>query len=279
MTKQRSLVIAAAAFLLISCGYVAVESEQPISGDGYHQQQLTRLPFRVLLWNIHKENDNALWQQEYLQLQQQLQPDFILLQELVYKPQTTANFTEKHQGFEYLANLYITESKSYSGVGSIARVKPDYHRAHLTRAKEPITNSAKPTLITRYPITDSEHSLLLINLHGINFQLSIDGYKQQLEVIADEVKQHTGAVIVAGDFNSWSEQRSDYLVTLMANMGLQAVDFGQQSSHIKSFLGQRLDHIYYSREWLAVKADSPRVITGLQSSDHSPLYVTFEWRH
>ena len=47
----------------------------------------------------------------------------------------------------------------------------------------------------------------MANLHAINFALGTDAYRAQLDAIATELSHHRGPIVVAGDFNTWNDER------------------------------------------------------------------------
>ncbi|WP_095506775.1 endonuclease/exonuclease/phosphatase family protein [Paraferrimonas sedimenticola] len=266
--------------LLGGCGYVAVKSDMQLAGGHYPQQQLESREFGLLVWNIHKETGQRQFQQEFLQSIVALEPDFVLLQEVDLSVESRAWFSELTQyGWEYVANLYQPEFDSYSGVLTQAKVRPDMRLARLTSITEPITDTAKPTLITRYPIAGSDQSLVLVNLHGINFQLTLKAFEQQLGKVQELLGGHLGPVIIAGDFNSWSPQRLQFLEELRGWMSLAQVDFGEQQTELASFMGYPLDHIFYSENYLELIPNSAHVHSNLESSDHRAMSARFHLKN
>ena len=115
--------------------------------------------------------------------------------------------------------------------------------------------------------------LLVINIHAINFNIGLDGFKEQMRCIAEAITEHDGPVIVAGDFNTWSEARLDILSKLAREMKLEKVDFGPDADDITARFGNALDHIFICKESLEVVSGSQDVIADIESSDHSPLFV------
>jgi endonuclease/exonuclease/phosphatase (EEP) superfamily protein YafD len=79
-----------------------------------------------------------------------------------------------------------------------------------------------------------------------------------------------GPLIVAGDFNTWSDKRLIHLDSFAKNMGLKIATL-QDDKYIKKLFFKPLDHIYYRELELleAVVIDTKKI------SDHNPIYASF----
>jgi len=157
----------------------------------------------------------------------------------------------------------------YTGVLTASKVKPDFLCSF--RIFEPLSGIPKTVLITRYPLSGSDESLLLANIHMINFSLDISAYRAQLEKIAKVLSQHKGPLIISGDFNSWSIERMGILTDFMQKLGVKAVAF--DTDNRVTYMGLKIDHIFY-RQLVPVESFSEKVTT----SDHNPMLVTFRVR-
>jgi len=79
---------------------------------------------------------------------------------------------------------------------------------------------------------------------------------------------HSGPLILAGDFDNWSDGRSAIIVKLINRLSLQAVSFDGER-RVK-FLGEPVDHILYR----GLKPLN-REVHLVKSSDHNPISVSF----
>jgi endonuclease/exonuclease/phosphatase (EEP) superfamily protein YafD len=79
---------------------------------------------------------------------------------------------------------------------------------------------------------------------------------------------HAGPIILAGDFNTWSDARMNVVEQLAAGQGLQSVTF--QHKQPAWHFGHQVDHIYY-RGLTPLHSH----VTRVESSDHYPLTVIF----
>ncbi|MDD3603529.1 MAG: hypothetical protein PHZ17_09495, partial [Sulfurovum sp.] len=81
---------------------------------------------------------------------------------------------------------------------------------------------------------------------------------------------HRGAMIVAGDFNTWNRQRVEYLSEFAKKLSLQMVTFDDESNIKKVFLNS-IDYIFY-RE---LNLTCSKVIDTKKISDHNPIIAKF----
>ena len=136
-------------------------------------------------------------------------------------------------------------------------------------ANEPIIQIPKSILVSTYSPAGTNQRLLVANVHGINFSLGLNAYREQFKALDTILREHTGPLILAGDFNTWSDDRQAILDQLSKDLSLQQV--GYKSHHRITVFGNPIDHVYY-RGLELVQASSPSV----SSSDHNPLLVTFK---
>ncbi|SHI19004.1 endonuclease/exonuclease/phosphatase family protein [Ferrimonas marina] len=223
----------------------------------------------LLNWNIFKQVNNPEWQQEFRSLHAQFQPDLITLQEANLGPAHLA-VAERH-GYVFGPNLVLDE-KQRSGVLTAANVNPSRYQTFLSDAREPLLSTAKVFVLTEYPIEQREETLMVVNIHAINF-VSATTYNTQLFQLEQAVREHQGPLILSGDFNSWSGARQRQLTAMATSLGLQPVDFGDKLS--ATFMGQPLDHVLYSPH---LEADLAWIGHEFESSDHYPMVVRFRIR-
>ena len=153
-----------------------------------------------------------------------------------------------------------------SGVKTFTKTQPEWYCAG--GVAEPLIQIPKVASVMSFPL-EKDASLLLINVHLINFEWGISAYQTQLEQLFSFVENHQGPIIISGDFNAWNEHRLNLVNNLMQKYGLDAVTLSQDER--LRFLGYPLDYIF-TRGVKVVSATS-EVVT---SSDHNPLLVEFE---
>jgi endonuclease/exonuclease/phosphatase (EEP) superfamily protein YafD len=234
------------------------------AADSDTAKNLDGKPFRLLIWNIHKEAD-AGWQQDLAALAGE--SDLVLLQETVL--QTPLRDTLGDAGFSWvMASSFVYESDDV-GVLTATRIAPV--ASCTQRATEPWIRIPKSAVISWLPIahgqTDARQTLAIVNIHAINFELSPDTYRAQLVALADALERHTGPIIFAGDFNTWSGERDGIVAEIALRLGL--TELALQVDRRAVFYGHHLDHIFVRGLRLIDVAAIP-----VTSSDHNPLSAT-----
>lgn len=271
--------------LLLLVGFAAAcahfqipEQTQLLASSGSHtaecpgwQMAQTEQPsalepeFSLFSWNIYKGNRKG-WAQALVELTQD--SDIALLQEAV-TPQLEAFW--QGRGWHSLMVHAFSSRGQPAGVQSAARVAAD--SACGVREAEPLIALPKSLLATRYPITSTSgdrHTLLVVNLHSVNFTWETFAYQNQLSAIHQLVASHVGPVVVGGDFNTWSGERQRLVGLWAEPLGLEAVTFTPDRR--VRFAGRALDHVFY-RGLTLVSSQTLQ----LESSDHNPLSVRFKF--
>ncbi|MDU5725271.1 MAG: endonuclease/exonuclease/phosphatase family protein [Haemophilus parainfluenzae] len=212
--------------------------------------------FHLITWNVHKGQDTG-WQEDLERLSKQA--DFVLLQEAT-----------QHQNLSTFSTALFVSSFSFnellSGVKTFTQTQPEWYCGG--GVAEPIIQIPKVASVMNLPL-EKGNSLLLINVHLINFEWGISAYQAQLEQLFSFVENHQGPIIMAGDFNAWNEDRLNFVNNLIQKYGLDSVALSQDER--VRFLGYPLDYIF-TRGVKVVRATS-EVVT---SSDHNPLLMEFE---
>jgi len=222
--------------------------------------------FGVLCWNIHKKNHKNIGFKSYLkQLLEKSKIDLLLLQEANFKDDR--HFTLPELTFDAAANLEYRGE--FYGVLSASRVESKYSQAFLSEGRESLIGPHKSLLLSAYPFKEGS-TLLVLNVHAINFREN-QHYHKELERFLELMKDHTGPMIIAGDFNSWNKKRMSKLHEIREKLGLLAVPFSQ-TDNVKSFMGNHLDFIFYR----GVELLEHTVLQEHALSDHNPLVARFK---
>ena len=212
--------------------------------------------FHLITWNVHKGQDEG-WQEDLARLSKQA--DFVLLQEAT-----------QHQNLSTFSTALFVSSFSFkdllSGVKTFTQTQPEWYCGG--GVAEPLIQIPKVASVMSFPL-EKGNSLLLINVHLINFEWGISAYQTQLEQLFSFIENHQGHIIMSGDFNAWNERRLNLVNNLMQKYGLDSVVLSQDER--VRFLGYPLDYIF-TRGVKVVNATS-EVVT---SSDHNPLLMEFE---
>jgi len=217
--------------------------------------------FRLLTWNVHK-GDTVGWLTDLAWFGGD--HDLVLMQE--------AQLSEPLRRVLRERDLHWTSGGAFrlwnldTGVPTAARAPADL--ACMLRAMEPLVRVPKAVIVTRHPFAGSSTSLLVANVHAVNFTLGTSELSAQLEAVAKVLARHGGPVILAGDFNTWSAARRDVVDALVLRLGLEEVSL--EPDERSRFLGRPVDQIYF-RGLVASEAAAIRV----SSSDHNPVSVAF----
>jgi endonuclease/exonuclease/phosphatase (EEP) superfamily protein YafD len=220
--------------------------------------ELDSTGIEVVNWNIQKGR-NTEWAGDLAA--ENMGPDLLILQEASRKTVVWQDLVPDHhssfaEGFG--------PDWSPSGVMTVSAAAP------ITECKlvahEPWFGTRKATLITEYGLSGTDRTLLVANIHGINFTLGVSDLAKQFEQVRAVIDEHDGPVVVSGDFNTWRSQRTVVLEEMLATLGLTALEF--DVDHRKRFLGWALDHIY-------VRGLDSEYATTMSStaSDHNPMAV------
>lgn len=224
------------------------------SGQGFGQRLV------VATWNVQKSRDGE-WQGDVRQLTETT--DILLLQEaalaLAANKVLPYSFVAVSEGYR--------ASKGITGILSASHVDPLASCTFIDR--EPILGTPKASSVTSYPLRDRGETLLVVNVHSINFSLGMSSYRNQLERIARALRSHDGPIILAGDFNIWNGRRAKFVASIAKQLELREVTFGAENG--KSVFGYPLDRIF----WRGMRLNEAKVVR-LASSDHDALVAA--WR-
>lgn len=221
---------------------------------------------RLFVWNLHKGEDERL-PQDFGDMS--FGADIALFQECVSKPNFVKNIAAANPEFGWtMAKSFQMLDFSYTGVATGSRVKPFREEVIVSKVHEPITETPKTILLSEFTIDGSSETLLIANVHGINF-VGLETYKVQMQQLFEKIKDHQGPLIVAGDFNTWEEPRIAFLKDLL----LEPLKMELIQTPVAHMLD--LDHIFVR----GMKASFIFDLSSVDSSDHAPLMVDLTFEH
>ena len=242
--------------------------------------------FSLLTWNIEKGQD-ADW---IFDLTHHLpEADIVLFQEAALESgQKQLSLPAKRKFTQYFAPGYQQGDRK-TGVLTASRWAAASDCA-LT-AMEPWLGTPKASSLARFQLAAAESAepagdvksdgqqaelinrmiakpltLLIVNVHAINFALGLDAYTAQFESIGGVIARHRGPLIVGGDFNTWSEQRSEWLEDFLGQFGLAGISF--EPDYRTTIFSRPIDHLYAR----GLEVESSRVVQ-VDTSDHNPLWI------
>ncbi|MFW2405535.1 MAG: endonuclease/exonuclease/phosphatase family protein [Gammaproteobacteria bacterium] len=188
--------------------------------------------------------------------------DLVLIQEARLEQQPIDALDRAR--FWSFAPGYKTTSAS-TGVMTLSNTTPLTH-CYLTD-QEPWLRSPKAISITEFGLAYTNDTLAVINVHAVNFTMGVADFERQIRKIESVLADHSGPVILAGDFNTWRKRRLDVLLALTERLSLSQLSF-DIDNRIAPF-GNVVDHVFV-RGLNAVETSTEVVDT----SDHNPMSVT-----
>jgi endonuclease/exonuclease/phosphatase (EEP) superfamily protein YafD len=229
----------------------------PAAGAATPREALDPNAIRVISWNIHKQGDGG-WDRDLARFA--ADADLLLLQEAVLSPPLRAILEAEHLRFT-MASSFLYEDKDI-GVLSAARVTPV--AACTERVVEPWLRIPKSAMVSWFALRGTSQTLAVVNVHAINFSLSVAGYRAQFESLAGALRHHDGPILFAGDLNTWTDERLAVVREATAALELTEIPFAEDRRSL--FLGHQLDHLLV-RGLDVVSAAAIAV----ESSDHNPV--------
>jgi len=213
-----------------------------------------------LSWNLEKgQHSEALYQLGVLSSG----IDLVVVQEAPLHSDLTNQFP--NLGYWSFAPGYKSRA-NLTGVMTLSNTEPLTHCVFTV--DEPWLGTPKATGVTEYALAGTSRTLMVINVHAVNFTLTAKPLERQLDVFEPFVKAHYGPVVISGDFNTWSEARMQHLRDFADELGLTILEF--EVDHRTRVFGRVLDHVLV-RDVEVLDTTTFQVDT----SDHNALWSEF----
>lgn len=230
----------------------------------------TELPpkLNILVWNLYK-GQSQNFKNEYRRLT--AGKDLILAQEMYLNTLALKKLNTQSE-YQYVTATSFIKTASQTHTGTFTAAKAQRMSANMIRseATEPVVGTPKTTVLTSYKIRGTDKRLLVVNTHAVNF-VSDAAYVSEMNRIANMVTLFKGAVIWAGDFNSWNMNRFQYFKNLIVTLNLKST--AMIPDERLTFNGFALDHFYSTSDVYIASALSLKSDNG---SDHSPMEFAVE---
>ena len=210
----------------------------------------------ILSWNIKKGSESG-WDTDLHRLS--AGKDLVLLQEAQLLPSFYGALEE---------SMHRSGARGWKSSGVLTASRARRMNRCSYQHVEPLLGTPKASLLTEYPLIGTDDTLLVVNVHVVNFALGLSEFRQQIGDLHDVMARHAGPIILSGDFNTWRSSRLAILKEYTAVIGLSPVLFAEDN-RIRKF-GQALDHLFVR----GLRPVSSRVET-VDSSDHNPLIAVF----
>ena len=242
------------------CLYAQQTQSQIVTRKPHHA--LNSADFSIMNWNLQKESIGG-WLEDLVRLSKE--KDLLIIQE-AYLTRDLRRLLNAGQYHWDLVTAFLYNGQK-TGVLTASKIEPDL--VCPLRSTEPLFKVPKTILITRYPLSNTHRSLLVANIHLINFTIGTLEFQDQLNKMVQILAEHNGPLILSGDLNTWSRQRMAIVDIIANRLQLKPIRF--KENDIREVFGLTVDHIYY-RELEPIRADVVKV----KSSDHNPMLVRFK---
>jgi len=226
-----------------------------------HKPELDSRGFRILNWNLFKGIEEG-WQEDFKNLIASY--DILTIQEARLTDDLRELLKKDHYNWDI--SIAFKYNGKETGVLTASRIAPDFTCTY--RIKEPLLSLPKTALVTMFPLSHTDKTLMVVNIHAINFTLGTGNFNRQIQKVENILSHHYGPVIFSGDVNTWSNKRMAILKDFSIRLGLKAVPFNKHDR--TRVFGRATDHMYY-RELTVTGA----AVIKVTSSDHNPMLVSF----
>jgi endonuclease/exonuclease/phosphatase (EEP) superfamily protein YafD len=238
-----------------ACRDQIARPRQVLADNGFDVAQLG-----LLSWNM-KKGERARWQHDLARMAHD--KDLVLIQEASLDDEFMS-MVESSAHWSFAPGY--RSGRSQTGVMTLS-TQPPLAQCNL-QAVEPVLGTPKATSITQFALWNSADTLLVANIHAVNFSLGLAEFSSQIDDLRTVLSAHTGPIILSGDFNTWRPARIDIVDALLKDVGLERVDFA--ADHRTRFLGLPLDHLFVRGLSMDAATTQP-----VRSSDHNPLTAAF----
>ncbi len=224
-------------------------------------------PLRVTIWNIFKGSGGEHFYNDFRLLS--FQSDLLLLQEALLSRRSLMELSAP--GFLSVHGAsYERADQLRDGVMTLSRMEPrETPLRILCKYPEPVLRTPKAALITRYRLGGNRPDLLVVNIHATLLR-SIRRAVEELDHVFTQLPEHTGPMIFAGDFNTFTPRYFKAVAAKLETLGLIYVpipgDPRGQLDHLDQLFVRGLD------------VSDVHVDTRIRSSDHFPIRAILHLR-
>lgn len=174
-------------------------------------------PLRVVSWNVHKGLDAGLVGDLGL-IARDRAPHVLALQEARPDLALPPGYSGHHAAsFRRSLRRDATE-----GVTTAATVETAWAHRVRSAERELFFFTPKAALISTYRVRGGPE-LVLINVHGLNFDPSGRQLARQMDDLRHAVAHVDGPLVIAGDFNTWNEARLQAVHDVAIDLGLAEI--------------------------------------------------------
>ncbi len=233
-----------------------------LSGEAEHEQW-GEWPLRLTIWNIFKGSGGEHFYNDFRLLS--FQSDILMIQEALLSRRSLHDLSPK--GFYGVHGAsYERADRLRDGVMTLSRMEPDRPPLRiLCKYPEPVLKTPKVALVTIYRLGPQRPHLMVVNLHATLIR-SIKRAQEELDHIIEQLPEHPGPIIFAGDFNTFTPRYFQAISQRLESLGLRYVPIPEDPRG-------SLDHL----DQLFIRGldvTDVHIDVRIQSSDHFPIRAT-----
>ncbi|KHD88650.1 MAG: hypothetical protein OM95_07540 [Bdellovibrio sp. ArHS] len=250
-----TMVMGASAF-----AYEIPQDSDVMTRFGVCQAEFLPANFSLFVWNIKKAEAKARWARDFEHFVPK--SDVVLIQEAMLDPFVTSIALRQKNFCWDFATSFIDESPTGVMNGSLTGALKTYF--FRSPGREPVVRTPKMTLVAEFAVANSRETLMVANIHALNF-VQDKNNRAQIQAVADFLRKHQGPIIFAGDFNSWNGNRLNALEAILGSLGLKKILLDNDDR------GMKLDHVFVR----GLLLHSSKLHSDIKSSDHAPITADF----
>lgn len=265
---MRFLFVLISLFFSVSLTFAADESvlcdqvfQDQISFSDRVETPASSETLTLITWNMQKFENSAAFA-DVKKLTETA--DIIFLQEALHSDGWQKAFASHIPYSWNFFKSWCTDTKRATGVQSGSRYPLLNNQNLISPVSEPITFTPKVTGFSQIEVP-GHGTVTLVNTHALNFNSGAD-FKIQIKAIIEKLKLIQGPMIWAGDFNTWTNDRLQFLLQTTAQLGLTHL------TPTKDTRGLVLDHIFV-RGLTVISSE----VLPEKTSDHRPLKAVFRF--
>lgn len=199
-----------------------------------------RQQISVLVWNLQKQNANG-FAEAFTQLASSR--DLLLLQEMRLRDGAAGLFLgDREHKYTLATSFEYVKDRSPCGVAIGCAVQPLKHECQITQDLEPIVGTPKASLLAEFALPTGQ-TLLVATVHAIN-RAPHAAFTTQIDRLVSALSVHAGPILLAGDFNTQTKSKFEYLESAALSLGLLPVQFDTDLRTVSKLSRQPLDHAF-----------------------------------
>ncbi|MBP9707716.1 MAG: endonuclease/exonuclease/phosphatase family protein [Oligoflexales bacterium] len=221
---------------------------------------------KICVWNIFKGSGGHRFQHDFRRLLNT--HDLFLVQEALFSEHSLRLYygygvevlhAASYQRSDGLRDGVMTLTKSAT-FGKSKRI--------ICKYPEPILKTPKVALVSYHRLSGSEEILMVVNIHATLFR-TVKRAVVELENLLEQLPEHFGPVIIAGDFNTFTSKYFNAVKSKLENTGMEYVSLENDHRSKTS----ALDQVFIKK----LSVFTGTVDFSIASSDHFPLTLELKF--